>query len=280
MKIALVSDTHFASCDTLLAGNWGAAVQWIRAASPDLVVHLGDITANGVHEAGELQHARKHFEDVGVEVRFAPGNHDIGDHAAGPGLTTDEPFDPARLDDYRRLFGPDRWSLLADGWQFIGINAPVLATGAADETAQYDWLEATLRARSDPLGVFLHKPLFRDAADEDIVHTRYVPAAARGRLLKLLATRDLRFVAAGHTHQVRQRVVDGVEHVWVPSTAFTLSDARQERIGEKLVGVMMLDIEGDHHRFTHIIPANMRPYDLMEFAHIYPALAAPPPAEQ
>jgi hypothetical protein len=61
--------------------------------------------------------------------------------------------------------------------------------------------------------------------------------------------------------------------VWVPSAAFTVPDFRQERIGEKLVGLMLLEIDGDAHHFTHIIPAGMQAYDLMQFSHIYPALA-------
>jgi hypothetical protein len=201
-----------------------------------------------------------------------PGNHDIGDHAAGPGLPTNTPFDEARLAHYRTLFGMDRWSIHRNGWQLICINAPLLATGLDEEDLQYTWLERVLSGHEEPLGVFLHKPLFRDQPFENIVHTRYVPRAARSRLINMLRGRDLRFVAAGHTHLVRSAWVDGVEHVWAPSTGFTIPDFRQERIGEKLVGALLLEIDANSHRFTHIIPAGMVAHDLMELAHIYPAL--------
>ncbi len=272
MKIALVSDTHFSTTDTLLLANWEATERWLGQIKPDLCVHLGDITANGVHSAAELVHAQGMLGRTGSAIRFIPGNHDIGDHAAGPGLTTDTSFDSVRLAEYRDLFGMDRWSIRAGEWLLIGLNAPLMATGLAEEAIQLAWLEEALSQHAGPLGLFLHKPLFRDAPDENIVHTRYVPLAARERLLRLLSGHDLRFVAAGHTHQVRQIVVDGIEHVWAPSTAFILPDFRQERIGEKLVGVMLLEIDRGRHAFTHVIPAGMKSHDLMEFSHIYPAL--------
>jgi predicted phosphodiesterase len=272
MKIAIVSDTHFSTTDRLLTGNWDATNSWIAATNPELVIHLGDITANGVHSSKELAHGREILAGCRSEMLFLPGNHDIGDHAAGPGLTTDTVFDEARLAQYRALFGMDRWSIDRNGWQLIGLNAPLLATGLDEESVQYTWLEQALSGHTGPVGVFLHKPLFRDQPSEDIVHTRYVPRVARNRLIDMLRGRDLRFVAAGHTHQVRYTWVDGVEHVWAPSTGFTIPDFRQERIGEKLVGTLLLEIDASNHRFTHIIPAGMIAHDLMQLAHIYPAL--------
>jgi 3',5'-cyclic AMP phosphodiesterase CpdA len=277
MRIALVSDTHLSSRDTLLSDNWAAIEHWLSALQPELVIHLGDITANGVHERAELALAHRLLTRVHSRMYFIPGNHDIGDHPAGPGLQVDDPLEQASLEEYRRTFGPDWWSLRVDGWQLLGLNALVMATQTAEEAKQLAWLEETLRNGTGPLGVFLHKPLFRDSAEEGIVHTRYVPVEARRRLLDMLAKRDLRFVAAGHTHQVRQMSAAGVEHVWVPSTAYTLSDIRQERIGDKVVGVMMLELNGERHHFTHIVPAGMQAYDLKQFAHIYPAIATLPP---
>ncbi len=272
MKIAIVSDTHLSTTDTILVSNWTAAARWVLEIKPDVCVHLGDITANGVHSGVELASAHTIINRLGTKTWLVPGNHDIGDHAAGPGATTDTPFDLERLAEYRALFGWDRWSHIVDDWQLIGLNAPLMATDLGEEAAQLDWLEGVLQSADSPLGVFLHKPLFRDRLDEDIVHTRYVPLAARSRLMAMLRRRDLRFVAAGHTHQVRQIVVEGVEYVWAPSTAFTVPDFRQETIGEKLVGVMLLELENNTHRFTHVIPAGMKPHNLLEFAHIYPAL--------
>ncbi|WP_233559808.1 metallophosphoesterase family protein [Oleomonas cavernae] len=120
------------------------------------------------------------------------------------------------------VFGPDRWSFRAGAWQILGLNAQLFGTGLDEEEAQFAWIEAALGTSAGPLGVMLHKPLFRNGPADDEIHGRYVPAAPRRRLLELLARRDLRFVVAGHTHQTRQIEVDGVEHVWAPSCAFII----------------------------------------------------------
>ncbi len=273
MKIALVSDTHFQKNDAFTAENWDAARQWLAATRPEFVVHLGDITANGMHDPTELVHARDLLASSNAEILCLPGNHDVGDHAPAGGVHAHEPINVERLADYRRLFGPDRWSRNVEGWQLIGINAQLLSTGIDDEERQFAWLAEALAAHACPLGVFLHKPLFRDMPEEHVIHTRYVPSVSRQRLLALLQKRDLRFVAAGHTHQARQMRLHGVEHVWVPSTAFTLPDFFQERIGEKQVGTMMLELQSDAHRFTRVVPGGMQPRSLLEFAHVYPAVA-------
>lgn len=275
----MVADTHLHPRDTALAGNWESIVRWAGAVGTDLLVHLGDISASGVEEPAQLAHARRLFTVPGLPVRFVPGNHDIGEAPPGPGVPVHDPLDRARLADYRQWFGSDYWAHPVDRWLLIGLNALLLASGTEEEAQQHAWLEETLRGARGPVGVFLHKPLFRDNADETIVHGRYVPAAARRPLLALLRQYDLRFIASGHTHQARRHMADGVEHVWVPSAAFILPDSRQERIGEKVVGIMLLEIEADLYRFTHVIPSGLCPFELDQLAHIYPELAPKgPPA--
>jgi predicted phosphodiesterase len=274
MRVTLVSDTHLDSNDRLLVENWLAVERWVRASAPDLVIHLGDITAKGSRDGAQLNFARDILAQSGVAVRCIPGNHDIGDCPTAPGLEPDEPLVPARLEDFRRLFGPDRWCVEAEGWRLLGLNALLMATGSAEEEAQFDWLAQTLGRGVGPVGVLLHKPLFRDRLDEDIVHYRYVAKPARQRLMAILAGHDVRFVAAGHTHQVRRHHHAGIEHVWAPSAAYTVPDFRQEWIGEKCVGVMMLELNIRGHAFTHVVPAGLTAYSLMDFPHVYPAVAA------
>ena len=52
------------------------------------------------------------------------------------------------------------------------------------------------------------------------------------------ATFDLRLVASGHVHQRRDFTFGRTRHVWSPSTGFIISDAKQERIGLKEVGLV------------------------------------------
>jgi len=274
MKIALVSDTHFDSNDHLLVENWHAVDRWLKATRPDLVIHLGDITAKGSRDAAQLAFAHRVLAQSDFRIRAIPGNHDIGDCPTAPGQIPDEPLAPERLADYRRHFGRGHWCLEVEGWRLFGLNALLFATGLAEEEAQFAWLAQVLDHGDGPVGIFVHKPLCRDSLDEDIVHLRYVAKPARQRLMAMLAGHDLRFVAAGHTHQVRSHHRDGVEHVWVPSAAFTVPDFRQEWIGEKCVGVMTLELTANEHAFTHVIPAGLKAYNLLDFPHIDPAIAA------
>lgn len=274
MRIVLVSDTHLAPRATAFAENWTAAAAWIGRNAPDLVVNLGDITADGVSAPGELDAASVVFEALGRPMRFLPGNHDIGDNPLETGPSSDHPLDPERLAHYRRVFGPDWWEFEAEGWQIVGLNAQLLATGTDEEEAQFAWLEEALRQARGPLGVLLHKPLFRNGPDDTEAHIRYVPAGARRRLLALLARRDLRFVISGHVHQARRLYVDGVEHVWAPSTAFCIPDAMQERIGEKRVGVLTLELTEMSHRVELVAADGLVRHNLVDHPEVYPQLVA------
>lgn len=273
MQIALVSDTHFDRNDQLLVDNWRAVERWLGVTAPDLVIHLGDITAKGSMDGAELNFAHEVLSRSGLPMRAVPGNHDIGDCPVEAGAETKEPLNPERLADYRRLFGPDRWVVEAEGWRLLGLNALLFATGLPEEEAQFDWLVETLEQGRGPIGVFLHKPLLRAHPDENIAHHRYVARSARLRLLSLLADHDLRFVVAGHTHQVRHHRVGETDYVWTPSTAFTVPDFRQEWIGQKRVGVMTLNLAADAYEFAHIVPEGMTAYTLMDFPHIYNEVA-------
>jgi len=121
--------------------------------------------------------------------------------------------------------------------------------------------------------VFVHKPLFRDGPADTSRHHRYLPIEARDRLLARLARVDLRFVAAGHTHQARRHSVGGVDHVWLPSLAFILPDAMQETIGEKIVAMSVLQLTPAAHRFELAVPAGLHQFTLLDLPGLYPAHA-------
>lgn len=274
MRIVLVSDTHLAPRATAFRRNWEVIARWIEDVRPDWVVHLGDITVDGVSDADELGAARAVFDSLTVPIRFVPGNHNVGDNPLATGRSADHPLDLARLAAYRDLFGSDRWALDAGDWRIVALNAQLLGTGIAEEEAQFRWLEARLSERQGPLGLLLHKPLFRDGPDDTEVHVRYVPAEPRRRLLALLARSDLRFVATGHVHQSRRITIGGIVHAWVPSTAYCFPDAMQERIGEKTVGALMLELEGHGHRFTLVTPAGLARHDILDHPEVYPQVKA------
>src|SRR5262249_56085359 len=160
MRIALVSDTHLAARAAVCLDNWRVVRAWIQRASPDLVVHLGDITVDGASDAVELRDAVDAFAGLDVPLRFLPGNHDIGDNPIAPDVPPAHPLDLARLEEYRTLFGSDRWSLHASDWQLIGLNAQLLGTGTAEEEQQFVWLEHEITLGTGPLGLLLPTPPF------------------------------------------------------------------------------------------------------------------------
>jgi 3',5'-cyclic AMP phosphodiesterase CpdA len=274
MRLVLVSDTHLTPRAAAFGDNWERARVWIDATAPDLVVNLGDITADGAHDPEELEAARRVFDRLSRPMRFLPGNHDIGDNPIEVGRPNEHPLDLGRLADYRRLFGPDRWAFEAGRWTIIGLNAQLFATEGGEEAVQFAWLTEQLRRCSGPLGLMLHKPLFRNGPQDTEAHVRYVPGSARRRLLGLLAACDLRFVVSGHVHQARSIEVDGVEHAWVPSTAYCMPDAMQERIGEKAVGLLTLELTDGGHRFEPANPPGLLRHNLLDHPAVYPKLTA------
>jgi len=273
MKLVLISDTHLTRRAPAFHDNWMRVRAWIAREAPDLVVHLGDITARGVDDAAELDAARRCFDGLDGAIRFLPGNHDIGDNPPGPDRPGGHPLDPSRLSHYRRVFGADRWALQMGRWQLIGLNAQLFGTGTIEEHEQFAWLERELRAGHGPLGVMLHKPLFRDGSDDTEVHVRYVPTQPRLRLLALLGARGLRFVVSGHVHQARRLRLGSTEHIWAPSTAYCIPDTLQERIGNKIVGFLALTLRDTDYRFEVVIPDGLVQHDLADHAHIYPEAA-------
>lgn len=260
MKIAIVADTHLTSRGTAVDENWAAVTAWLESDPPDLLIHLGDVTADGARDPREFAAASAAFERLRLPIRFVPGNHDIGDNPLETGPSGDHPLDLARLADFRALFGPDSWELVNDAWRLFGLNAQLFGTGTEEEERQFRWLaERVSEQEGAAVALVLHKPLFREGPADTEVHVRYVPARPRRRLLDLVASCDLRFVVSGHAHQYRAHSCDGVEHVWAPSTAYCFPDTMQERIGEKekMVGALMLELSATAHRFALVRPPGL-----------------------
>jgi 3',5'-cyclic AMP phosphodiesterase CpdA len=272
MKIALIADSHLAPHAPAFNANTEAALAWIDQAGADLAVHLGDITADGIGEASQLDFAAQVLRGLKTPIRCIAGNHDIGDNPAGGVAEAHDPLDPSRLAHFETLFDEERWSLEVDGWTLIGLNAQRFGFGEAGEAAQFAWLGRALGAARGPCGLFLHKPLFRTDWNDDLHHPRYAPLPSRRRLQALLTGVDLRFVVSGHTHQWRRGLVDGVEHVWAPSCAFTIPDLMQEPIGEKRVGALILTLKDGGHSIELHRPEGLLDQDLADHPEVYPEL--------
>jgi 3',5'-cyclic AMP phosphodiesterase CpdA len=275
MRIALVSDSHLAPAARAFNANWDAAAAYIAAARADLTIHLGDITIDGFADPSEFAYVQTMTARWPTPMRYLPGNHDIGDNPPGPDVAATAPLSRERLEDYRRAFGPDFWMVEADGWRIIGVDAQLFGTGSADEGAQWAWLDATLAgSHGAPLVLCLHKPLFQVSPADDTPHHRYVPIAPRQRLAARLAGEDVRAVLSGHVHQYLDRVVDGVRHIWLPSTAYYMP--AQERIGEKVTGLGLLDLTRGALAFHLVCPEGVLRHSTEEHPAYQRAAAASP----
>jgi 3',5'-cyclic AMP phosphodiesterase CpdA len=255
-RLIQISDTHLARRSPTLTANFHRVSEHIDAKRPDLVINTGDLAFDGPSNPDDLEFAKTLHDALPVACRHLPGNHDIGDNPTEVGPPPAEPVSEQHLQKFLELFGEDRWHFDAAGWCFIGLNSQLLNTSLPSEAEQFDWLAAQLaRAQSRPVAVFLHKPLFLNSPDDPELFTssiRYVPIAARKRLIEMLRSVDLRLVACGHIHQRRDYTPGRIRHIWSPSAAFTVPDSKQEIIALKEVGLVEYRFQPDSFEVFHV----------------------------
>ena len=258
MRIALTADTHLSARSPECVANWHAARRAVERLDVDLTVNLGDITLDGQKLADELAFASRLMQQWPTEVRCVPGNHDLGD---GSG---ESPLDERLLRAYRDHFGPDHWVIKTGGWKLMGVNAQLLGTDSAQEATLWEWIAEQAGPAPDHArrALFLHRPMLRPRPGELARKGRYVSPAATARLPTGPLQPTLRLVVSGHAHQYIDSTVDGVRRLWMPSTAFILPDEMQTWIGEKLVGIGLLDLSEGVARFDLWCPDGMKRHDV------------------
>jgi 3',5'-cyclic AMP phosphodiesterase CpdA len=274
-RLTQISDTHLARRLTKLTDNFHRLSEYIDASRPDLVINSGDVVFDGPTSPKDLDFARSLHDALPVACRYLPGNHDIGDNPTeiGPPLT--QRVSEKDRQAFISVFGDDRWRFEAAGWCFIGLNSLVMNSGLGSEAEQFDWLAAELAgAKGKPVALFLHKPLYLNAPDDpelEATSFRYVPQPARARLIEMLRTADVRLVASGHVHQRRDFTFAGIRQIWAPSAGFIISDARQERIGIKEVGLVEYRFQPDSFEVRHVKAPGQVNLDLDELLAKAPA---------
>ena len=95
MRVILVSDTHLSPTAPEAEANWDAVLRYVGANAPDVVIHLGDLSLDGAHNAGDLHYGRRQLDRLPVPWHAVPGNHDIGDNP-WPGAPGDFTVDADR----------------------------------------------------------------------------------------------------------------------------------------------------------------------------------------
>ena len=255
-RLIQISDTHLARRLPTLTENFHRVSEYIDARRPDLVVNSGDLAFDGPTNRDDLEFARELHAALPVACRYLPGNHDIGDNPTELGPAPPQPATEQERQNFLSIFGEDRWRFDAAGWRFIGLNSLVMNTGLASEAEQYDWLASQLTsADGKPVALFLHKPLYLNSPEDPELAAsaiRYIPMPARSRLVEMLRAADLRLVASGHVHQRRDFTYRHIRHVWAPSAGFVISDARQEVIGTKEVGLVEYRFQPDSFEVRHV----------------------------
>jgi len=238
MRIALIADTHLSPRAPQCTANWRAIEQDVAAAGVHSTIHLGDLTLSADEHPSEIDFAADLLQDWPTPIRVVPGNHDIGIGSGEGDLRSD------RLRHFRRSIGHDSWAFQLDGWWLVGVNAQLLAQGDDAEQSQWDWLDALVArlGRADRVILFSHRPLYRPVQERGEVRGRYVPARSAERLLSGRLGRQVELVVSAHVHQHFRYAGHGMQHLWVPSTAYTLSDRDQPRLGIKTVGWVELDL--------------------------------------
>jgi predicted phosphodiesterase len=239
IRAILVSDTHLSPDAPEAETNWAAVVRYIAAAAPDLVIHLGDLSLDGAHNARDLDYARRQLDLMPVPWHIVPGNHDIGDNP-WPGAPDGASADDGRRQRWLDVVGTDHWSLTIDGWTLLAINAQLAGSGLAAEAEQWSWLAEQVSACGEDQRIALisHKPLAADEAELAAAPPyRFLPAPARAHLTDLFGGRPPALVISGHVHQYRQLQLGGTEHLWAPTTWAVLPDDVQPVLGAKRCGI-------------------------------------------
>ena len=190
-----LSDTHLSHAAPL-PHHMQAALDWIAADPPDLVIHTGDIVWEDPDDDEDRAFARAVMDAIGPPLRVIPGNHDIGTYG-------DDLLRAERLDRFCATWGDDRFLLDLAGWRLVGVDAYLLGIEEHDE-----WLKEAVDT-DGPVAVFVHQPITGDPADG-----WEMPMTARRAFMAATAGADVRLVASGHRHQFADRGRD----VWAPST--------------------------------------------------------------
>jgi 3',5'-cyclic AMP phosphodiesterase CpdA len=268
VRIAQISDTHLSPTKPFFRANFDLVASNLRDRRPDMVINTGDLALDGADEEADLILARALHDNIGLDCHMLPGNHDVGDHLD---VARRQPVSAERLARYRRIIGPDFWTIDIPGWRLLGLNALTLGTEEVGDASQQETIRtvaASLNGRS--LALFLHKPLADESYAERLTSNRFMTRGPRETLMACLGDAQPSIVMCGHVHQYRDTPIGGARHIWAPATSFMISDPWQPGFGTKAVGYLMHEFNADgSHRHRLMTVRGMIHHDLVEFPDAY-----------
>ena len=273
-RVIQISDTHLVESPAFFLENWARLVRHVNALAPSLVIHTGDVSFDGASDETQLERASAHLRSLDCESLAVPGNHDVGELPAATG-NLEPPLSAKRCDRFAAHFGQTRFKRDLGAWRLVGINGLLLGSGAhADaraEAAEWEQLESDLASAGERhIALFLHKPLYAEGPGDDSGAPRMLPRAASERLHSLIQQSDVRVVASGHLHEHRIATIEGVRHVWAPSTCFVTDEVLSAPIGIRRVGFVKYEFGPDDVEVEVVCPDDMVTHQFMDHPEVYP----------
>lgn len=273
---AVIADSHFHPPGIPAQASWDSdaqfndrnrhAVDLLCSASPDFVVHVGDVPhpvpGLQAHERA-LDVAQATYAALPCPLYMVPGNHDIGDKphpwAPAPTVTAE------RHAAFARRWGPPWQVFEHGGCRMIFIDTPVLNSGLPMEAEQWAWLEEVL-AQPMRTFAFLHYPPFMLRRDE-AEHYDNLAEPARSRLLTMLE--GVEAIFCGHVHRFFWNPIGETDLYVVPATSFVRPGYSElGRIGpgdefgrndEDKLGIAFVHVTEDGHRVEWVRTNQPRP---------------------
>lgn len=168
------------------------AVTEINRLKPDFAVFTGDLV-NDRENKSQWAEFRRITATISekIPVLYIPGNHDIG-----------SPASVESINEFKRMFGDDRFSHKHKKSLFIGINSCLIKSGPEDlEQEQRKWLEAELKKgrKAKNIVIFSHYPFFIKEPAEPENYSN-LPATKRMNYIGLFSSSGVRTIFAGHLH--------------------------------------------------------------------------------
>lgn len=249
MRIALVSDLHLSARSPECVAHWHAARRAVQRIGVDLTVHLGEVTPGGPFCSDEVRVAAQLVGQWPTDMRCLVGNR-CGSSGAFKAGSPDH-WLRAWLRACRPSLDTDHWLVKADGWRLLGVDAQILGTGSEKEDSLWRLMDAETRASDAPAhtAVFLRWPNACGSVARCGTNKCEAAGRAYARLLNGPLKASLKVVVSGHMPPFIDIGATGVRHFLLPPSVRTPADPLQCRMGEKLVGVGLLELDQDEIGF-------------------------------
>lgn len=188
-QFGMISNNKDVSGETAL---YTKAVEKVNQIKPAFVVITGDLV-NDMTNKAQWDEFRRITALINPEIKvyYSPGNHDIG-----------QVPETEDIDNFRKMFGSDRFSFTYGKCRFIGINSCIIKSNTPLlEEEQLQWLEKELKKgrKARETMIFTHYPFFMKDPEEAENYSNIKPEI-RKRYLDLFSEYGVDAVFSGHLH--------------------------------------------------------------------------------